>query len=235
MDEKIVLRYTQGSKTGKVDEFPLEKARTTGLTVGREATCEIAFDADKDDLVSRTHSKITVEGENPPSFWIGDLGSRNGTYVNKQRISSRVKLMPGDVVQLGPGGPEFEFDMDPRPVGMVRATRLAAEVKAPAMTREASASPVTPVPMPPPPPPGAAGARPPGTVGKATVERMISDTQKKSNKTLMYVIAAAAVVILLIGAAFWGNVQRFGRADRNRLEAGGHAERTGGEPAVHRE
>jgi serine protease Do len=213
MDEKIVLRYTQGSKTGRVEEFPLEKARATGLTVGRESTCEIAFDADKDDLVSRTHSKITVEGDNPPNFWIGDLGSRNGTYVNKQRISSRVKLMPGDIVQLGPGGPEFEFDMNPRPAGMVRATRLASDMPhAPAMTREASAPPVMPMPMGPPPMGGApAGApmgmsKPPGTVGKATVERMIHDTQKKSSKTLMYVIAAGVAVILIGAAAFWGKV-----------------------------
>lgn len=214
MDEKIVLRYTQGSKTGRVEEFPLERARNTGLTIGREATCEIAFDADKDDLVSRTHSKITVEGD---GYWIGDLGSRNGTYVNKQRISSRVKLMPGDVVQLGPGGPEFEFDLNPRPAGMVRATRLGSDVTAPRppMTREATPTQGTPMQMPPPPmpamppmpPPMSAGmSRPPGTVGKATVERMIQDTQKKSNKTLVYVLAGVAAVVLIVGAAIWGKM-----------------------------
>jgi serine protease Do len=58
------------------------------------------------------HTKICVLGD---GFWIGDLGSRNGTYVNTQRVSGRVKLMPGDIVQLGPGGPEFEFYVDPLP------------------------------------------------------------------------------------------------------------------------
>ena len=218
MDEKIVLRYTQGSKTGRVEQFPLDRARTTGLTIGRESTCEIAFDADRDDLVSRTHSKIMVEGENPPSFWIGDLGSRNGTYVNKQRISSRVKLMPGDVVQLGPGGPEFEFDVDPRPAGMARATRLASEIHPAPVTREASTPPVSYGQMPPgqmPPMPNqpampAAMSRPPGTVGKATVERMILDTQKKSKKTLIFVLAGVAAVVLIAGAAIWGKMVEIG-------------------------
>jgi pSer/pThr/pTyr-binding forkhead associated (FHA) protein len=108
MDQKIILRFRNSSKAGTSQEFQV--AKFPNVTIGRDPRCEVAFDPKKDELVSRAHTKICLQGE---SFWIGDLGSRNGTYVNTQRVSGRVKLMPGDVVQLGPGGPEFEFSVEP--------------------------------------------------------------------------------------------------------------------------
>ena len=110
MDQKIILRFRNSSKGGTCQELPVGKFPS--VTLGRDPNCEVAFDPDRDELVSRAHTKIFVLDDN---FWIGDLGSRNGTYVNSQRVSGRVKLMPGDIVQLGRGGPEFEFDVDPLP------------------------------------------------------------------------------------------------------------------------
>lgn len=110
MGQKIILRFRNSSKAGSIQELPLEKFDK--VTIGRDQGCDVVFHPDQDDLVSRAHSKISVERD---GFWIGDLGSRNGTYVNSQRVSGRVKLLPGDIVQLGPGGPEFEFDVDPLP------------------------------------------------------------------------------------------------------------------------
>lgn len=196
MDPKIILRFRNSSKAGSTQELPLGKF--PNITIGRDPSCEVAFDPDKDDLVSRAHTKISVEGDN---IWISDLGSRNGTYVNKQRVSDRAKLMPGDQVQLGPGGPEFDFDMDPRPVGMVRATRLATDISPQqrpiAMTREATPT-VTPI-------PGTPLERP--SIGKATVERMIHEGQHRSRKNL-YLAAAAIAVVLLGGASiFWARVR----------------------------
>jgi len=120
MDQKIILRFRNSSKAGTTVELPV--AKFPNVTIGRDPRCEVAFDPDKDDLVSRAHTKIFVDGDN---FWIGDLGSRNGTYVNTRRVCGRVKLMADDIVQLGPAGPEFEFIADPQPPGMVRATGLA--------------------------------------------------------------------------------------------------------------
>jgi serine protease Do len=113
MDQKIILRFRNSSKAGTCQELPVSKFPS--VTLGRDPNCEVAFDPDKDDLVSRAHTKIFVLND---SFWIGDLGSRNGTYVNSQRVSGRVKLLPGDIVQLGRGGPEFEFSVDPLPRGV---------------------------------------------------------------------------------------------------------------------
>jgi S1-C subfamily serine protease len=201
MDQKIILRFRNSSKAGTSVEIPAGKF--PNITIGRDPSCEVAFDPDKDDLVSRAHSKISIEGDN---FWIGDLGSRNGTYVNTQRVSGRVKLMPGDVVQLGPGGPEFEFSVDPAPVGLLRATRLATDIapgqKPIAMTREASPREATPTVT---PIPAGVTARP--QVGKATVERMIQEGQQHSRKNLYFVAAAIAVVLLGTASVFWARVR----------------------------
>lgn len=47
--------------------------------------------------VSRRHARISFD-EEP---WIEDLGSKNGTFVGENRITSRVRLNDGDRVRLG--------------------------------------------------------------------------------------------------------------------------------------
>ncbi|MFN7924934.1 MAG: trypsin-like peptidase domain-containing protein [Bryobacteraceae bacterium] len=187
MEPKIIIRHRNGGKAGSATEFPLDRHRS--LSLGRDPSCEIALDQDKDDVVSRMHSKISISAGTPPTCQLSDLGSRNGTFLNKQRISGEVALTPGDIIQLGPGGPELEFDLEPRPAPAVKPTRLATQLPPPAMTREAAAPPpipsaVTPVIS----GPGAAGP------SKATVERMIATGQKKNSMQLVAAIAAIAVV-----------------------------------------
>ncbi len=84
------------------------------LQLVRDPKCDVVFDPERDEQVSRAHTKICLRDDN---FWIGDLGSRDGTYVNNQRVSGPVKLIPGDIIRLGQDGPEFEFQVDsfPRP------------------------------------------------------------------------------------------------------------------------
>ena len=47
--------------------------------------------------VSRRHARISFD-DDP---WIEDLGSKNGTFVGENRITSRVRLNDGDRVRLG--------------------------------------------------------------------------------------------------------------------------------------
>ncbi|MBV8819339.1 MAG: FHA domain-containing protein, partial [Acidobacteriaceae bacterium] len=200
MDERIIIRHLNLGKANQTEEFPVKMFKE--LTVGRDSTCEVKYDADRDDLVSRRHAKITIDKTDPVEFSIVDLGSRNGTFVNKQRISNSVKLMPGDVVQFGAGGPEFQFDVEPRPANAARPTRLGTEAMPgmPSMmppTREAASvggPPPFPPPfpqtagsMPPPMMPPPTGQAHPGSVGKATVERMIVQTKTQSRNTALLV------------------------------------------------
>jgi hypothetical protein len=62
--------------------------------VGRSPECDIFLD---DVTVSRRHAEILREGD---EFTIRDLGSLNGTYVNRKRIESTT-LENDDEVQIG--------------------------------------------------------------------------------------------------------------------------------------
>jgi hypothetical protein len=62
--------------------------------VGRSPECDIFLD---DVTVSRRHAEIVRDGD---TFTIRDLGSLNGTYVNRKRIESAV-LENDDEVQVG--------------------------------------------------------------------------------------------------------------------------------------
>jgi serine protease Do len=189
MDQRIVVRHLSGSKTNQVEEFPVKLVKE--VTFGREPSCEVKYDAERDDLVSRQHLKIAPDAANPGQFTVSDLSSRNGTFVNKRRIYGSSAIAPGDVVQLGPGGPEFQFDVEPKSEGGVPATRAGVPMTsaaAPPATREGS-------PLAPPPPP--AGT----SVGKATVERMIGETQKRS-RTQIYVVAGVLLAIVAAVGSF---------------------------------
>jgi len=55
--------------------------------------------------VSRRHAIIQAQGER--EFWLVDLGSANGTYVNGRRISQSVRLHNADVIRIA--NHELEF------------------------------------------------------------------------------------------------------------------------------
>ncbi|GAB96168.1 ABC-type multidrug transport system ATPase subunit/pSer/pThr/pTyr-binding forkhead associated (FHA) protein [Kineosphaera limosa] len=64
------------------------------ITIGRDAGASIVVD---DLLASRQHARATPRGT---GFWIEDLGSLNGTFVNGKPIQSAL-LAPGDLLTIG--------------------------------------------------------------------------------------------------------------------------------------
>jgi hypothetical protein len=84
----LVVR-SGGGRAG--EHFALKRAQTT---IGRTPDCEIFLD---DVTVSRRHAIVT-KGEQ--TFTIEDLGSLNGTFLNRRRIE-RAELENGDEVQIG--------------------------------------------------------------------------------------------------------------------------------------
>jgi len=109
MSQRIVIRHTTGSKASTVEEFPVTAG--SELLFGRGASCDIRFDEDREEFVSRRHMKLVVRDASGPEFTLVDLASRNGTFVNQCRVTGPALVQPGDVVQLGAGGPEFQFDV----------------------------------------------------------------------------------------------------------------------------
>jgi pSer/pThr/pTyr-binding forkhead associated (FHA) protein len=65
------------------------------LTVGRAAGCQITLD---DTFISQIHARIF---QRDGQFLVEDLGSTNGTYLNKRKVSSPMVLQTGDKVQIG--------------------------------------------------------------------------------------------------------------------------------------
>jgi serine protease Do len=205
--ERIVLKHLSGSKANQVEEFPLNHVKE--LIFGRDPSSTVKYDPDRDDLVGRQHAKITQDPNDPSQFIVSDLNSRNGTFVNRQRINGTVRVNPGDVVQLGPGGPEFVFEVEPRPAGATKATRVVQAGPTAPATRVPGGPPPTGAPFPQTAP---APQQQPHGVGKATVERIVSQNvqqaKKSQSRTYLAIIAAVVVVGLLaiggvVGFVVW--------------------------------
>jgi hypothetical protein len=89
-DEGAALVIRAGG--GRVGEsFPLTTER---MTIGRRPDSDIFLD---DVTVSRDHALLVRRGG---EFYLDDLGSLNGTYVNRHRIESH-RLDDGDELQVG--------------------------------------------------------------------------------------------------------------------------------------
>ncbi len=86
----LILTVIQGPDKGKVFELPANEPQLLGRS--SEALPL------SDNTTSRRHAELTPAGG---EWWIQDLNSRNGTYVNGLTIDTRTKLNPGDQIRVG--------------------------------------------------------------------------------------------------------------------------------------
>ena len=98
-----LLLMQRGPSSGA--RFLLDADRTTA---GRSPDADIFLD---DVTVSRKHVEFVREAG---GFVVRDVGSLNGTYVNRTRIE-QVTLRPGDEVQIG----KFRMTYHPSPARAV--------------------------------------------------------------------------------------------------------------------
>jgi predicted component of type VI protein secretion system len=73
----------------------LIEVKEGSLVVGRSSVSQLIL---KHPSISRRHTQVRREGE---SFYVRDLGSQNGTYVNKDRALEEVELKAGDTIAIG--------------------------------------------------------------------------------------------------------------------------------------
>lgn len=89
ISEPAVLVVTRGPNVGS--RIPLGHRR---LTAGRHPESDLFLD---DVTVSRRHAEILYTED---GYEVSDVGSLNGTYLNRQRID-RALLQHGDELQIG--------------------------------------------------------------------------------------------------------------------------------------
>jgi FHA domain len=65
------------------------------LLVGRADKCHLVLE---DTYVSQVHARIFAKGD---SYLVEDLGSTNGTYLNRKRVTAPAELQRGDQVKIG--------------------------------------------------------------------------------------------------------------------------------------
>ena len=65
------------------------------LTVGRAGGCQITLD---DTYVSQLHARVfRRDGQ----LYVEDLGSTNGTYLNRKKVTAPIAIRRGDRLQIG--------------------------------------------------------------------------------------------------------------------------------------
>ena len=84
----LVIR-SGGGRAG--ESFTIDQDR---MAIGRTPDAAVFLD---DVTVSRNHALLVHRAD---GYYIDDLGSLNGTYVNRRRIESH-KLADGDEIQIG--------------------------------------------------------------------------------------------------------------------------------------
>lgn len=65
------------------------------LYIGRSGDCALRIDAPE---ISAKHARVSFESG---QFWVEDLGSTNGTFVDSQQISGKVAVDPCTPIRLG--------------------------------------------------------------------------------------------------------------------------------------
>lgn len=76
----------------------------TEWVFGRSEDCDFVYPAPK---ASRRHFMISLcDGH----YYIQDLGSTNGTYLNGKRINHKERIFSGDVISMG--GVDIVFSKD---------------------------------------------------------------------------------------------------------------------------
>ena len=126
MSAKVTLTITKGKLSGR--QYTCDSR--TSCIIGRASDCNIKLPNDENhSTISRYHCLLDI---NPPEIRIRDFGSRNGTYVNSEKIGQRKSnqtaeeaakiklpeydLKSGDRIELGDTVFEVDIKADPKEV-----------------------------------------------------------------------------------------------------------------------
>ena len=78
-------------------------ARGIRIRLGRGHECEVRLADSSDVIVSRVHAELAAGPSG--ALVVRDVGSRNGTFLNDERVTEPIPIRLGDRIMLGAGGP----------------------------------------------------------------------------------------------------------------------------------
>ena len=113
MDRELSITYMSGPYDGKTQRFDQpDVGDEMVLNIGRREGCDIHLPFD--NQVSRLHARLgcisnavtASESVAEPfllSFWLEDMRSRNGTYIEREKdpLRGRTSLRPGTLFRIG--------------------------------------------------------------------------------------------------------------------------------------
>ncbi len=97
-DSRRMARRSTGAQLSVVEPAN-QRGRTYALadelTVGRAAGCQVTLD---DTYASQIHARVfSRDGQ----LFVEDLGSTNGTYLNRKKVQGPMVMQRGDKLQVG--------------------------------------------------------------------------------------------------------------------------------------
>ncbi len=179
---KAQFKFLSGARTGQIEAF-----RKAYIGLGRHPLSDVRFDAERDLDVSSRHAAIV---RRPEGFVVQDLGSKNGTFVNGQKISGDVILKDGDVISFGQKGPAVEFriieaaEVEPAGTG---ASAAAERMSQPREVFQAAQAP------PPAPPPSRS----------STAVRIAAEVARQTGQLRRTTKVLFVLLLLTVAAAGW--------------------------------
>ena len=144
---KVALKVVGGTRTGQMIPISIPQ-----FMIGRADDCHLK---PRSELISRYHCAILTDAG---YVAVRDLGSKNGVYVNGQRVSIEQELKNGDQLAIGPL--EFEVvltvalkgETKPKVSSISEVVARTVEQNAINVAAQRNAQPLAPTPVPAPTP-----------------------------------------------------------------------------------
>ncbi|HET7250531.1 MAG TPA: trypsin-like peptidase domain-containing protein [Gemmatimonadales bacterium] len=186
---KAQFKFLSGARSGQVETF-----QKTYLGLGRHPLSDVRFDAERDLDVSSRHAAIMAK---PEGYVLQDLGSKNGTFVNGEKLTGDRLLVDGDVIGFGAKGPAVEFRTIAGPDDHLAETATAAEVAAGRLSNPKQIVPAT---VPPP-------TKRPGAPRARSTTSIIEMATAPWRRTASILVGMVVLVVALSLFVVWKGAQ----------------------------
>src|SRR5215471_3475630 len=175
------------------------EAKGTRIRLGRGKECEVRPVEGGEGVVSRVHAELTVGPGG--GLALRDAGSKNGTFLNGDRIQDPMPVRLGDRITLGPGGPVLV--VEGIGTGPLKAAQRPAAVVVPEAMGQKTVMGLINSAL----EQAREERRRGGRGSTAFLKAVAAEVGKDSRRKFRWVTAAIVVLVLLLGAGVFGVYQ----------------------------